>query len=225
MLPGGPLRHQVGVGDEHARRVGMGLEHAHRLAGLYQQGLVVLQHAQAGQDLVVARPVARGAADAAVDHQVLGVLRHLGVQIVLQHAVCRFGQPAFAAERGAAGCADHPGRVEARIGAARIGAHDSSLWDEGAFSLGCLYNCVKSFKGPHCASTARQSVSKLEKRAIVPKQQAGAGRHRRGVEREAASLRRGKLSRGCGVGRRAAGSRRGAWWRARPHARPAAGVD
>jgi hypothetical protein len=42
VLPGGPVRHQVGVGDQHARRIGMRAEHADRLAGLHQQGLVVL---------------------------------------------------------------------------------------------------------------------------------------------------------------------------------------
>jgi hypothetical protein len=43
VFPGGPLGHQVGVGDQHARRVGVGAEHAHRLAGLHQQGLVVFK--------------------------------------------------------------------------------------------------------------------------------------------------------------------------------------
>ena len=37
VLPGGPLRHQVRVGDQDARRVGVGAEHADRLAALHQQ--------------------------------------------------------------------------------------------------------------------------------------------------------------------------------------------
>ncbi len=41
VLPRRPLRHEVGVGDQHARRVGMRLEHADRLARLDQQRLVV----------------------------------------------------------------------------------------------------------------------------------------------------------------------------------------
>ena len=40
MLPGRPVRHQVGVGDQHARRVRVGAEHADRLARLHQQRLV-----------------------------------------------------------------------------------------------------------------------------------------------------------------------------------------
>ena len=43
MVPGRPFRHQVRIGDQHARRVGMGAEHADRLARLDQQGLVALQ--------------------------------------------------------------------------------------------------------------------------------------------------------------------------------------
>ena len=46
MLPGRPVRHQVGVGDQHARRVGMRAEHADRLARLHQQGLVGFEIAQ-----------------------------------------------------------------------------------------------------------------------------------------------------------------------------------
>ncbi len=43
MLPGGPVRHQVGVGDQDARGIRVGLEDCHRLAGLDQQGLIVFQ--------------------------------------------------------------------------------------------------------------------------------------------------------------------------------------
>ncbi len=32
MLPGRPVRHQIGIGDEHARRIGVGREHAHGLS-------------------------------------------------------------------------------------------------------------------------------------------------------------------------------------------------
>ena len=46
VLPGRPVRHEVGVGDQHARRIGVGREHADRLAGLHQQGFVVVEFAQ-----------------------------------------------------------------------------------------------------------------------------------------------------------------------------------
>ena len=99
VLPVGPLRHQVRVGEQHARRVRVRLEHADRLARLDQQRLVVVQLLQRREDLVEAGPVARRAADAAVDHQVLRVLGHFGVEVVLQHAVGGFGEPALAGER------------------------------------------------------------------------------------------------------------------------------
>ena len=43
VLPSGPVRHQIGIGNQHARRVFMGFEHAHRFAGLHQQGFVFVQ--------------------------------------------------------------------------------------------------------------------------------------------------------------------------------------
>ena len=47
MVPGRPVRHEVGVGDQHARRVGVGAEHADRLAGLDEQRLVLARASSA----------------------------------------------------------------------------------------------------------------------------------------------------------------------------------
>ena len=44
--PRPPMRHQVGVGDQHARRIGMGFEHAHRFAGLHQQRFIAFKPPQ-----------------------------------------------------------------------------------------------------------------------------------------------------------------------------------
>ncbi|MNH97868.1 hypothetical protein D3C73_505750 [compost metagenome] len=68
VLPARPVWHQVGVGDQDARGIAMSLEYADRLAGLHQQGLVVVQVGQALDDLVVALPVTRGATDTTVNH-------------------------------------------------------------------------------------------------------------------------------------------------------------
>ena len=57
MLPGGPMRDEVRVGQQDAWGVGVGLEDADRLARLDQQCLVVLQAAQRGDDGVEARPI------------------------------------------------------------------------------------------------------------------------------------------------------------------------
>jgi len=103
VLPGAPLGHQIGIGEQHARRIDVGAEHAHRLARLDQQRLVLLQFAQRAQDLLEAIPVARRLADAAVDHQRIGVLGHRRIEVVLDHAVRRLDQPVPAAQLRAGG--------------------------------------------------------------------------------------------------------------------------
>jgi hypothetical protein len=128
VLPGGPLRHQVRIGDQHARRVDVGLEHADRFAGLDQQGLVFFEGAQRGEDLVEAGPVARRPPDAAIHHQVPRILRHFRIEVILQHPVSRLRQPALAGQRGAARGAHDPGGVEAWVNIkARIVVHGSSV--------------------------------------------------------------------------------------------------
>ncbi len=109
MLPGRPVWHQVGVGDQHARGILMRAEHTDRLAGLHQQRLVGLQFAQALYDGVEAVPVARRPADAAIDDQLFRLLGHLGVEIVHQHPQRRLGGPRFSRNFGAAGAANLAG--------------------------------------------------------------------------------------------------------------------
>ncbi|MNK68722.1 hypothetical protein D3C87_880920 [compost metagenome] len=111
VLPVGPVGHQVGVGDQHPRCVLVGLEHPDRLAGLHQQGLVFLETGQHLDYLVVAGPVAGGAAYTAIDHQGLGMLGHFRIQVVHQHPQGRLGQPALGGQLGAAGGTDDPARV------------------------------------------------------------------------------------------------------------------
>ena len=111
MLPGCPVRHEVGIGEEHARRVGVGLEHADRLAGLDQERLVGLELSERPDDPVKALPVAGGAPDAAIDDEFLRSLGDLGVEIVHQHAKRRLGEPALRREVAAARRADRPGIV------------------------------------------------------------------------------------------------------------------
>ena len=108
-----PMRHDVGIGDQHARRIGVGPENADRLAGLHQQRLVVLQRLQRRHDAVIALPVARGSADAAIDHELVRLLGDVRIEIVHQHAQRRFGLPALAGHHGAAGRADDAVVVEA----------------------------------------------------------------------------------------------------------------
>ena len=98
VLPSRPLRHQVGVGNQHAGCIGVGAEHAHRFAALHQQGFIGLQCAQAVGDSVKTGPVACRFADAAIDHQRVRILGHLGVQVVMQHAVGGFDLPVGAVQ-------------------------------------------------------------------------------------------------------------------------------
>ena len=104
--PGRPVRHQVRVRDQHPRRVGVGAEHADRLARLHEQGLVLVEPLQGGDDAVEVAPRSRGAADAAVDHQLVRVLRHVGVEVVHQHPHRRLGQPGLRGDLGPGGRTD-----------------------------------------------------------------------------------------------------------------------
>ena len=102
VLPGGPGRHQVGVGDEHPRRLRVGAHHPDRLAGLDQQALLLAQGEQRLHDPPRGRRVAGRLPGAAVDHQLLGQLGHLGVEVVQEHAQRRLGLPRAGVQRGAA---------------------------------------------------------------------------------------------------------------------------
>ena len=98
-----PVRDQVRVRDQHARRVRVRAKHADGLSRLHAQGLVRLEIAQGCDHAIEALPIARGAARAAVDHQLVRVLRHLGIEIVHQHAQRRLGQPALGRQFGPRG--------------------------------------------------------------------------------------------------------------------------
>ena len=115
IVPCPPMRHEVGIGDQHARRILVGPEDAHGFARLDQQRLVILQRLEAGDDAVEGFPVACGAADAAIDHEFLGPFGDTGVEVVHQHAHWRLGEPALGADLRAGGRLD-----DARVVAAGI---------------------------------------------------------------------------------------------------------
>ena len=60
----------------------MGPKHADRLPGLNEKSLVVLKLFERGNDPVEILPGARGSADAAIDHQLVGVFRNVGIEVV-----------------------------------------------------------------------------------------------------------------------------------------------
>ena len=102
LLPGRPVRDEVGVGDQHARAVGRRAEDADRLAGLDEQGLVVLEALELGDDRVERLPAPRRSPGAAVHDEVVRVLGHLGVEVVHEHPQRRLLLPSLAGELGAA---------------------------------------------------------------------------------------------------------------------------
>src|SRR5690606_22454001 len=74
-------------------------EHANRLATLHEQRFIVLETAQRFDDSVVALPITRSAADAAVNHQLFRMLGDIRIEIVHQHPQRRLSEPALAAQR------------------------------------------------------------------------------------------------------------------------------
>ena len=117
VVPGRPLADEVRVRDEHARRPLVRAEDADGLAALDEQRLVVREAAELADDGVEGVPAPRGAAGAAIDDEVVGVLRDLGIEVVHEHPQRRFLRPAAAGELGAAWRADG-----ARPGGRRRGA-------------------------------------------------------------------------------------------------------
>ncbi len=96
------MRHEVGIGDQNARRILVGAEHADRLARLHKQGFVVVERLQRCNDTVEIVPCAGSATNAAVDNQLMRAFGNIRVEIVHEHTQRRFGKPALGVEFGAA---------------------------------------------------------------------------------------------------------------------------
>ena len=82
MLPVVPVAHQIGIGNQDARRIFVRAKNADGLAGLHEKRFVVVQAAQRSDDGVKTIPVARGLARAAIDDQILRTLGDVGIEIV-----------------------------------------------------------------------------------------------------------------------------------------------
>ena len=106
LLPGRPLRDQVGVGDEHSGGPLVRSQDADGLAGLDEERLVVVEVLEGFYDRGVGVPAPGGAAGAAVDDELVGMFGHLRVEIVHQHAHRGFLRPALAAALCAPGGMD-----------------------------------------------------------------------------------------------------------------------
>ena len=93
-----PLRDQICVGDQHARRASVRSKNGDGLAALHDQRLVVLQPAERANDRIEGLPRPCGATVAAIDDQILRAFGNLGIEIVHQHAQCGFLRPTQASE-------------------------------------------------------------------------------------------------------------------------------
>ena len=168
LVPGGPAGHQVGVGDEDARRLLMRAEDADRLAALDQQRLVVLQPPKRLDDPVVAGPVARGLAAAAVDDELLGTLRHLGVEVVHEHPEGGFLVPSLAGDGGA------PGGADRRVRGGRHGHGLVAVGDEpGNLTSGLAFpngpqGAAGRYPGPRTTRPGMLSVGWPSRRTGTP---------------------------------------------------------
>ncbi len=107
-FPCGPVRDEVGVGDENAWSEWLGFENGDRLTGLNEEGLVVFEAVERFDDAVEAFPVASGFAAAAVNDELSGLLGDRGIEIVHQHPLCSFLDPAA---RGSGITARRPNRL------------------------------------------------------------------------------------------------------------------
>src|ERR1700682_4704648 len=115
LLPGGPGGHEQGVGDQHPRSVGVRLEDPDGLARLNEESLVVAEPQQRFDDAVVRGPVPRRLARAAVDDELGRLLRHLRIEIVLEHPQGGLLLPSAAAKDWSPRGADRAG--------GRLGGH------------------------------------------------------------------------------------------------------
>ena len=106
LWPGCPVADEVRVREQHAGRPLVRAEDADRLARLHEQGLVFFEVAQGVDDRVEGLPAACRTAGATVDHEVVGALGNLGVEIVHEHAKRCLGLPALRADLSAARCAN-----------------------------------------------------------------------------------------------------------------------
>ncbi len=86
MVPGRPLADEIRVRDQDARCVLVRAEHADRLARLNEQGLVVGEPFERRDDGIERLPIARGAADAAINDELFRVLGNGRIEVVVQHA-------------------------------------------------------------------------------------------------------------------------------------------
>jgi hypothetical protein len=116
-VPGGPGGHEEGVRDDDPRGPGVRAEDGDGLARLDEQRLIVVEPAERRDDRVERGPGSRGATRSAIHDEILRPFRHLGIEVVHQHAQGGLLLPPFAGNGGAARRTDVAAQGRHRIGA------------------------------------------------------------------------------------------------------------
>ncbi len=142
LVPGGPFGDQVRVSYEHPRCPLVGAHHPDRPARLDKQGLVATQVPQRPLDGPERRPVPRRFTGAPVDDQLFGVLGHLGVKVVVQHAQGRFLLPSLARQLAA--------MLGPHRAVAAAGVHEQPRGRRLAFCMGISLPLVKCSTPRRC---------------------------------------------------------------------------
>jgi hypothetical protein len=109
--PGGPVADEVGVGDQHPRRPLVRAQHPDRPAGLHEHRLVLGERGEGADHGVERGPVPGSAPGAAVDDEIVGPLRDLGVEVVAEHPQRRLGLPGPCGQARATGGSDRTGAL------------------------------------------------------------------------------------------------------------------
>ena len=79
VIPGRPVWHKIGIGDQHTRRIFVGAKHANGFARLYQQGFIIIQGFQGGHDLIKILPRPCSPANTTVNHQFMWIFSDIRV--------------------------------------------------------------------------------------------------------------------------------------------------
>ena len=97
-----------GAGDQHPRRILVRRQNGNRFSALNHQRFIVVQVQQSPTDIVKRRPIARCLSQTAVYNQIFRTFSHFGIQVVVQHAICRFLNPTFTIQFAARGRLQYP---------------------------------------------------------------------------------------------------------------------
>src|ERR1700722_1700470 len=96
LVAGRPMRHEVGIGNQHARCMRKSSKNCDGLARLNDQGFVVFQTLERADNVMKCFPASRCATRATIDDQIAWVFGNFFIEVIHQCAKRCFLMPAFA---------------------------------------------------------------------------------------------------------------------------------